>query len=167
MYAIDAAGNIVKKYNTLRAAAYYTGRQPVFVWKRANGQILGNEFQPDGVTFRYAAQWDAMTVSQRRADVERARQVQYRKEKKHSGHSGASRTVVVIDRRGHEVGRYPGIKQAWEATGNGVSYPVVAGRCTYRYAKSPYARNGYAYRYADDWDNMTEEQRREFLRIDT
>lgn len=163
VYAIDAAGNILRKHPSVLNAATCHGRATVFAYKRASGRINGNEFIPDGVTFRYAAQWDAMTPAQRRADVERARRP-FNPARIHSGHiQGKAQQVVVIDRQGREVGRFDSVREAWKATGRGVSYPNICDRCKGGRFKGPFARNGLAYRCAEEWDEMTEAQKREYL----
>lgn len=72
------------------------------------------------------------------------------------------REVVAVNRAGEEVGRYPTIVAAADAYEPCVQ-PTVANRCARKLSPSaneflPY---GVTFRYADEWDFMTELQRAE------
>ena len=68
--------------------------------------------------------------------------------------------MVVIDKRGHEW-RFDTLKAAHELTGD--SEPIISGFINDMKKRTVYSKRGFAYRRAEDWDRMTEDQRRNYL----
>ena len=73
--------------------------------------------------------------------------------------NGAARGVVKVDRYGVEVGRYRGCGAA--ARENLIEPRQVTARCHREYRTDEFKAHGYTFRFADEWDAMTEAQRRE------
>ena len=73
--------------------------------------------------------------------------------------NGAARGVVKVDRYGAEVGRYRGCGAA--ARENLIEPRQVTARCHREYRTDEFKAHGYTFRFADEWDAMTEAQRRE------
>ncbi len=68
-----------------------------------------------------------------------------------------SRAVVKIDRNGEELGRFRSCGVAGATLG--ISDRLVAERCNRRYRFDEFTSFGYTFRFAEDWDRMTEAQR--------
>ena len=68
-----------------------------------------------------------------------------------------SRAVVKIDRNGEELGRFRSCSTA--GADCGIGDRLVAERCHRRYRFDEFKSLGYTFRFAEDWDRMTEAQR--------
>lgn len=71
---LDASGCELERYESAAEAARQMECSSSTIQKRC-ARMLGetaNEFLPHGCTFRYAAEWDAMTADQRAEDMRRA-----------------------------------------------------------------------------------------------
>ena len=152
---IDRDGNVLRRFGTVQAAAVYTGQGKEFVRNRCRGLMIGDEYAGAGVTYRYADEWDAMTPEQRWEAARIAGMV----DKELMGLK--LQPVVAIDKSG-QAWRYESIKAAARATGD--SKPVICQRLNGASSKRTiYSRHGYAYRRAEEWDRMTEQERWEYL----
>lgn len=69
--AVDVLGREVSRYISAEGAAHYLYCSSRSVWRRCQRRCIKDEFEPFGITFRYADEYDAMTPEQRRADVAR------------------------------------------------------------------------------------------------
>lgn len=71
--AIDRAGIEVLRFDSIGEAAKRFGSTPPTVSNRCRrvGSAGYDEFIPPGVTFRYAAEWDAMDENERKTDISR------------------------------------------------------------------------------------------------
>lgn len=74
------------------------------------------------------------------------------------------RHVVLIDRSGHEKRRFMGAKIAAKYAGKGRNY--IYSRCERRISPKTdeFARTEESFRWADEWDSMSAEERREDVR---
>lgn len=71
--------------------------------------------------------------------------------------------VVVLDRLGGEIARYPCLQEAAERIG--ISVSVVSNRCRrMKMVQDEFSACGFTFRRAEEWDAMTEEERREDLK---
>lgn len=151
---IDRDGNVLRRFGTVQAAAVYMGKGKEYVRKRCKGLISSDEYDEAGITYRYADEWDAMNGDQRRDAAKNAGTV-YIHQETHN------QPVVAVDKSGH-IRRFGSIKAAARATGD--SKPVICQRINGASSKrTVFSRHGYAYRRAEDWDRMTEQQRWEYL----
>lgn len=152
--AIDRNGNIVHRYGSVKNAWGMTGLNPSSIRKRCCGTIMGDEFRAYGYTFRYADAWEGLTEDQRKAELARAAaRLSDRPE-------GNKQPVVAVDRGGN-VRRFATLREASAMTGD--SPPAISQQINRHRTRTVYSWRGFAYRKAEDWDGMTEEQRREFL----
>lgn len=100
-------------------------------YRQREAKVTGKEVKP----------WKRTMVPQRAEQKER---------------SGPNRApVVALDKSGNELGRYVSVKRA--AMESGFDEQTVRRRCQREMMGT---LNGMIFRYADDWDAMTEEQRR-------
>lgn len=171
--ALDVSGNVVGRYDNTVSAAACCGVIKSCVWRRCVRQMLRDEFELIGFTFRYADEWDRMTAEERRADMQRARMAPEKTKgqpptpppKGQCGKYTNARAVVILDQRGKLVGRYASNHEAAKAIG--VATCTVNSRCMHFDRHKPFTTSGYAIRYADDWDAMSEEQKLEYLGLST
>ena len=77
---------------------------------------------------------------------------------------GTSRPVVAVDRAGFVVFRFVSVKNA--AARCGTSPHAVYERCLRRLVNNEFSKLGFTFRYAEEWDDMTEAQRRARLGLD-
>lgn len=151
---IDRDGNVLRRFGTVQAAAVYMGKGKEYVRKRCKGLISSDEYDEAGITYRYADEWDGMTGDQRLDAAKNAGTVYIRQETH-------NQPVVAVDKSGH-IRRFRSIKETARATGD--SKPVICQRINGASSKrTVFSRHGYAYRRAEDWDRMTEQQRWEYL----
>lgn len=69
--AVDVLGDELARYESADEAANYLYCSNRSIWRRCQRRCVKNEFEPFGITFRYADEFDAMTPEQRRSDVAR------------------------------------------------------------------------------------------------
>lgn len=77
------------------------------------------------------------------------------KKKRSDGHN---RQVIAIDRNGNIVHRYASLQNAWGLTG--INTSTIRKRCYGDIKGDEFKIYGYTFRYADEWDSLTEDQRR-------
>lgn len=154
--AVDPRGLEVGRYAGVVYAAARYGMGKETVRKRAQRKMIGCEFGTLLVTFRFADEWDRMTPEERFADIAKARTGTNR------GCRAQPRPVVLIDWNGKVVGRYESVRAAAEATG--MSTDTICARARYNYKQGLFTKSGYAIRYAEVWDGMTQSQKQAFLR---
>ena len=77
------------------------------------------------------------------------------KKKYHDGHN---RQVLAIDRNGNVVHRYASLQNAWGLTG--INPSTIRKRCYGDIKGDEFRIYGFTFRYADEWDSLTEDQRR-------
>ncbi|MBO7670941.1 MAG: hypothetical protein J6S60_10170 [Oscillospiraceae bacterium] len=138
---IDRSGVVLRRCHGVTNAAVLYGMDKTFVSSRCNRRIV-EEFQPHGVTFRYADEWDAMDEETRLADIA--------VKGKTIGGNHSGQPVVAIA-RGGEVRRFPSIKQAAEGTGTNIAH-------VWRRVHGEQLKAGeeYAYHWAREWDALPE-----------
>ena len=76
-------------------------------------------------------------------------------EPKNDGHH---HPVVAVDRAGFAVMRFVGVKNA--AARCGVSHKMVYSRCLRQLGRDEFRALGFTFRYAEEWDRMTDAERR-------
>lgn len=76
-------------------------------------------------------------------------------EPKNDGHH---HPVVAVDRAGFAVMRFAGVKNA--AARCGVSHKMVYSRCLRQLGRDEFRALGFTFRYAEEWDRMTDAERR-------
>ena len=76
-------------------------------------------------------------------------------EPKNDGHH---HPVVAVDRAGFAVMRFAGVKNA--AARCGVSHKMVYSRCLRQLGRDEFRALGFTFRYAEEWDGMTDTERR-------
>lgn len=67
---LDSFGREIGRYEGVLNAARLEGITPAVICRRCNRSVTGREMTVQGVTWRYADEWDLMTESQRIADME-------------------------------------------------------------------------------------------------
>lgn len=69
--AVDRVGFVIRRYKTMKDAAAQIGCTASSIGIRCNKyNKVKDEFKPYGMTFRFADEWDVMTIEERRADLE-------------------------------------------------------------------------------------------------
>jgi len=154
---LDRAGREVKRCASGKEAAAFMGLSSTTVYSRC-AHATPLEFTV-GIpyTCRYAQEWDALTPSAKAASIRRALK-----------NAGDSRTrpvgcnihkaVVVIDRSGRELARYDSIGAA--SRGEAYNEDCIRNRCNRQVKNEFTGINDSTYRFAEDWDTMTPEERR-------
>lgn len=71
---------------------------------------------------------------------------------------GHHHPVVAVDRAGFAVMRFAGVKNA--AARCGVSHKMVYSRCLRQLGRDEFRALGFTFRYAEEWDRMTDAERR-------
>lgn len=85
----------------------------------------------------------------------KAAPVEEEPEPKNDGHH---HPVVAVDRAGFAVMRFAGVKNA--AARCGVSHKMVYSRCLRQLGRDEFRALGFTFRYAEEWDRMTDTERR-------
>lgn len=98
--------------------------------------------------------------------VHKKRRGKCRPQKKHTGKEDQKqvrkrRAVVVLDRLGKEITRYASTEEACEAVGTSITSVYKRCICDFGTVKDEFARTGFTYRYADEWDELTDAQKKE------
>ena len=155
---LDRAGREVKRCASGREAAEFMGLSSTTVYSRC-AHATPLEFTTVGTpyTCRYAQEWDALTPSARAASIRRALQIAGDKHTRPKG-CNISRAVVAVDRSGRELARYDSIGDA--SRGEAYNEDCIRNRCNRQVGREFTGRNGATYRFAEDWDAMTPEERR-------
>ena len=113
---VDACGQVVRRFDSVKNAAAYCGTSTDAVGRRARREIIENELrQFNGYTFRFTAEWEAMTDEQRAEDLKRTLRGQSGRQKK--GRDGNHIRPVTVTGRDGAVTRYPSVKEAAKACG--------------------------------------------------
>ena len=184
--AVDRAGFVVFRFVSVKNAAGRCGVSPKAVYERCLRRLVNNEFSKLGFSFRYAEEWDGMSDTERRADVAGRREKEKgaggggvdaaatetgrdrlyakKKEEPRARHVHYQRGVVTVDRQGREVARWDMVKHAHVDTGvaeSTISKSILGKR------NAPYVRGvDLAFIAAEEWDDMTEAQRRARLGLE-
>lgn len=145
---IDRAGNVMRHWESVRKAAEAMQLSERSVYKRARGKTSPDrDLINDAFTFRYA---DAAGNPAPAASRTRYSRIN-------------PRQVVMLDRMGREVGRYPDAVKA--AADNDSAKSVVYTRCRRMIASNEFVHfKGYTFRWADEWDAMDADARRQDMR---
>ena len=77
---------------------------------------------------------------------------------RHTRAENSCRPVVAVDRAGFALFRFASVHNA--AARCGVTHKAVYPRCMRRLGRDEFALLGFTFRYADEWDAMTDAQRR-------
>jgi len=147
--AVDAVGRVVARYDQARVAAYKNGYSRTSIIARCNRRVFA-EFN-NGIerTFRFADEWDEMTPEARYAEISTVAA----RESTKAHTNGQGKPVVVVDKYGHERGRYRSVFSA--ASANYVEASFVHNRCR-RIVKREFESEGeITFRYAEEWDQMS------------
>ena len=153
---IDRAGNEVKRCASGKEAAEFMGLSTTTVYSRC-AHATPLEFTV-GIpyTCRYAQEWDALTPSAKAASIRMAL--------KNAGDSrtrpkgcNIRRAVVAIDRDGRELARYASIGEA--ERGEAFNEDCIRNRCNRQVKNEFTGINDSTYRFANEWDAMTPEER--------
>ena len=73
-----------------------------------------------------------------------------------------ARQTLVIDREGNEIARFPSTSAA--AMRCGISQDTVCRRCNRRIDGDEFQFMGYTFRYSDEWEGMSPDERKRDLR---
>lgn len=151
--AVNIVGHVVKRYDSAVNAAAHMGFSETAVKNRCNHAVKC-EFGPGRqVTFRWADEWERKSRGEQLLDVTDGA---VENEKSHT--KGQGKEVVVIDRYGHERGRYPSLHTAANAEEEDVM--TVRARCRGKIKFEFQAGRDTTYRYAAEWDAMDEHAKR-------
>ena len=153
---IDRAGNEVKRCESLLDAGEEIGLTASSIRVRC-AHKLPSEFGAGQIySCRYADEWDAMTPTARAADIRRARE-RGGETKAVPRRDYCKKAVVVLDKTGRELARYASIGEA--SRGEIINDDCIRNRCYRRVLQEFTSTNDSTYRFADEWDAMTPEQR--------
>jgi ribosome-binding protein aMBF1 (putative translation factor) len=151
--AVNRQGREVARYDCIAICSEKEGLSDPSIRQRCNRKMLGGEFVRDrAATYRWADEWDKMTEAQRAADV-RAGDRHYQR---HRVMQGVGRAVVYLTKDGTEITRFDSIKMAGKLTGWALS---KINRRAHRKLEHEFRFIDTTFRYADEWDRMTPEQR--------
>jgi len=167
---IDREGNVLERYPSIADATAANGNKEGFAQLRCSRKTgpTVDEFFPYGYSYRYAADWDMMGREQRLADIagQRPRPRALGERKGGTGFDAKhyTRPVACIDRQGNVIARYDSVHAAARAQGREVS--TIRRRCKGqgKWPHGEFAAMGCSFRYADEWDRLTPEQRRAELK---
>lgn len=144
---LDKQGKELGRYLSSCEAARELGDHKKHVYERCKRRSSARMAFEGGHTFRFAAEWDTMSPEERMADIEQEIM-----------NIPQAREVVALMRGGIETGRYASTGKA--ALAKGCSGDHVLERCTRRHkAKDEFKYCGCTFRYADEWDAMSPEER--------
>lgn len=152
---LDRGGNTLARFPSIQTAAAFVGLSTTSVRMRCIHKTPREMAEGNACTCRYADEWDAMTNEQKRAHIKRAHELAIETRPGAEGQN-SPRPVVVIDRQGRTLARYPGIGEAERA--EGYTRSVISKRCRHE-ATDDFVNSGRTFRYACEWDNMTQEER--------
>lgn len=157
---IDRAGNEVKRCESVLDAAEIMGLSAPSVRARCVHKVPSEYGAGQIYSARYAEEWDAMTPTARAADIRKARESggEVKRSKRDCAYRKA---VVVLDKAGRELARYASINEA--SRGEVINDDCIRNRCYRRVWQEFTSTNDSTYRFADEWDKMTPEQRRKDL----
>lgn len=147
---INCRGDVVSRVESLDRAAEALGVGVDTAGERCRGKVVVEFSRTRHLTCRYADEWDAMTETERREMM--ARVVE-----RSGNYIWAAREVVVIDEHGNERGRYGSTYIAADA--EFVSQRTVVYHCRRKARKEFQGWIDVTFRYADEWDAMTEAER--------
>jgi transcriptional regulator with XRE-family HTH domain len=166
---IDPAGNEVRRCSGVSYAAKLAGTTKEAVMYRCRREIKKREFERYGVTWRYAVEWDNMSRADQLRDVglpapeglraakAAPKPVEAPEAVRRGGWDRKPRAVVEIDRAGKTLKRYGSVAEVERA--HGLGGICVINRCRRNYRKDEFRQCGVTWRYADEWDEMTQEER--------
>lgn len=147
---INCRGDVVSRVESLDRAAEALGVGVDTAGERCRGKVVVEFSRTRHLTCRYADEWDAMTETERREMIARAVE-------RSGNFIWAAREVVVIDEHGNERGRYGSTYIAADA--EFVSQRTVVYHCRRKAKNEFHGQLDVTFRYADEWDAMTPEQR--------
>lgn len=152
---IDRNGVEMARFRSCNFAAVHTGVTENQVTRRCHRRHRSDEYKGIGYTFRFAAEWDAMTAEQRRQDVARLNGVGAER-----GGSHGAKMVTVISRHGR-VAHYDAMQDAAAATG--VTYAVFQHRLNMAQDRRVRVAelDGVRFMFTSEWDSLDEALRAE------
>lgn len=156
---VDRTGRELGRYRSCNYAAVHNCVTQNQVTRRCHRAYKTDEFKMLGYTFRFAEEWDAMDMNQRRADISRLSGVVGRR-----GGTAAAKMVTVVDRGGN-IFHYDSIDMAAALTG--IHYSAMKKRMEAAEArKQPAAvMNGFKFTYTTRWDCLSREEREQVRRM--
>ena len=157
---LDRAGNEVKRCESMTEAAEIMCLSAQSVRARCAHKVPSEYGAGQIYSARYAEEWDAMTPTARAADIRKARESggEVKRSKRDCAYRKA---VVVLDKTGRELARYASINEA--SRGEVINDDCIRNRCYRRVWQEFTSTNDSTYRFADEWDEMTPEQRQKDL----
>ena len=147
---VNSKGNVVSRVESVDRAAEALGVGVDTASDRCRGKVVVEFSKTRHLTCRYADEWDAMTETERREMIARAVE-------RAGNFIWNAREVVVIDEQGNERGRYGSTYLAADA--EFVSQRTVVYHCRRKARKEFQGWIDVTFRYADEWDAMTEAER--------
>lgn len=146
---VNAQGEELRRYGSCNAAARNNPFTECQVTRRCHRRCETDEFRQAGYTFRFAAEWDAMTRDERLADLTATRGAVGRRG---SGTHGAQ-MVTVIGRHG-SIRHFDSIKAA--AEGCGVGYALLQKLLSQAQNTPTRAAelDGVRFMFTTTWDNL-------------
>lgn len=154
---LDRLGIEIRRFGSISQAADFIGISRSGVSQRCR-HIIPYEWSTGCLyTARYADEWDAMSANERiaemRRDKGRGNGPNYR------ARTNTKKQVVMVDRTCRELGRFTSIAEAEKSTH--VSDTTISNRCAHVLKREWTPQFPFTFRYAEEWDAMTPEQRRE------
>lgn len=151
---IDRDGHVACRAESLMAAAIWANVSKGTVHDRCMRKIALEFIGRVPYTFRYADDWDSLSPSAKALEIRHALRA--------SAAKGGDRTmepVVVVNRWGEELNRYPNVHAAMRT--EHATRQTIYNRCFRKIDREFTAYHEITYRFASEWDAMTPEQRRE------
>lgn len=150
---IDREGNVVHRAASALDAAVWAECGKSAVAERCMRRVEKEFYGGMRYTFRYAAEWDNLSPTAKALEVREALR------RTESGYQYQAREeVVVVDQRGRERSRYENVHSA--VRGERVTKQTIYNRCRRKIEKEFTSYRDTTYRFAREWDKMSEAERK-------
>lgn len=149
---IDRDGKVAHRAESVMSAGIWANVSKQAVTDRCKRRVDMEFIGKKPYTFRYAEEWDGLSPS--------AKALEIREALRKSARKGGDRTmepIVVVDRGGAEVTRYPNVAAAMRV--ERVTRNTIYNRCFRRIDKEFTSFRNTTYRFALEWDEMNREER--------
>lgn len=153
---IDRAGIEVRRFKSGIEAADFMDISKSSVYGRCAHTVPMEFAAGKPYTCRYAQEWDALTPTAKALSIRRALELS-RVCKPRANGWNLKRSVVVVTKDGRELTRYPSIGEA--SRGECFNIDCIRNRCNRLVKQEFRGQHEATYRFADEWDGMTAEQR--------
>lgn len=155
---LDRTGNEVRRFDTLTEAAAFIGISRTSLGQRCR-RIIPYEWQTGNqYTARYADEWDATPPAERLEALPRAGGLESGRNYENRSRTNVKKPVVMVDRQCRELGRWPSIADAEK--GARISDTSISNRCARILKREWTPQFPFTFRFAEEWDAMSEEQRK-------